>query len=258
MNADGLQGRTAVVTGAGRGLGRTIALRLAAGGAHVVLAARSAEALEAVRGEIAASGGRSTVVPTDVSDRAQVERLAELAGEVDVVVNNSGVAGPTAPLWEVSPEDWAATFAVNVTGAYLVCRALLPGMVARGAGSVVVVGSATGKSPLAGRTPYAASKAALIGLVRTLALDAGPHGVSVNLVSPGPVSGERLDRVIAAQAAAAGLPVEDARERMLGRSALQRFTEGDEVAEAVAFLAGERGRGITGEDLNVSGGWVMH
>jgi NAD(P)-dependent dehydrogenase (short-subunit alcohol dehydrogenase family) len=258
MSDDGLQGKTVLVTGAGNGLGRAIALRLGAAGARVVLAARTVTALHAVGEEVAARGGEPVVVPTDVCDPGQVDRLAEAAGDVDLLVSNSGVAGPTARLWDVAPEDWDATLAVNVTGVYHVCRALMPGMVARRSGSVVVIGSATGKSPLAARAPYAASKAALIGLVRTLAVDAGPYGVRVNLVSPGPIEGERLEQVIEQQAVARAVTAADVREQMLARAPLRRFTAAADVAEAVAFLGGDRGRAISGEDLNVSGGWVMH
>ncbi|QEC48365.1 SDR family oxidoreductase [Baekduia soli] len=251
----------AIVTGAGQGIGRRIAVRLAAEGHAVALAARSAGALDEAAAEIAAAGGRALAVPTDVTDAAQVDHLAAIAeaelGPVAVVVSAAGIAGPTAPLWEITPEQWEETFAVNVTGTYLLCRAALPAMLQRGAGSVVVIGSVTGKRPLLGRTPYAASKTALIGLVRTLAWDAGPHGVRVNLVSPGPISGDRLDRVIAAQAQALGVEPEVVRDGMLEGTPLRRLTSADEVADAVLYLAGDGARAVTGDDLNVASGWVM-
>jgi NAD(P)-dependent dehydrogenase (short-subunit alcohol dehydrogenase family) len=131
-------------------------------------------------------------------------------------------------------------------------------MVARGAGSVVVIGSMTGKRPLVGRAPYAAAKTGLIGLVRTLAWDAGPAGVRVNLVSPGPVAGERLDRVLRGQAAARAITEEQARSDFAAASPLQRFATEADVARAVRFLCSDDAAAITGEDLNVSGGTVMH
>lgn len=251
----------AVVTGAGRGIGRQIAATLAGHGMRLVLAARSVAALEGTASRIRDDGGEALVIPTDITDAAQVEALSaratEAFGRVDVLVCNSGVAGPTSPLWEVDPDEWAATMAVNVTGVYLCCRAFLPTMIERGAGSIVVVGSMTGKRPLANRTPYAASKTALIGFVRNLAHEVGPHGIRVNLVSPGGVEGDRIDAVIERQAAAQQITVAQARQQFSAPSALGRLVLASEVAEAVSFLASERGSAITGEDLNVSAGVVM-
>lgn len=257
-----LDGRVALVTGAGRGIGAEIARRLAADGAAVALAGRSTDALEAVAAEIESARGRGLVVPADVRRQDSVEQLFERAaqnlGPIDVVVANSGVAGPTKPLWSVELDEWEQTLAVNLTGVFLTCRAAAPAMIERGSGSIVVIGSATGKNPMAQRTPYAASKAGLIGLVRTLAWDLGPHGVRVNLVSPGATEGERLDTVIERHAQAAGAPREKLRESLARRAALGRLTRAADVAAAVAFLAAEESAGITGEDLNVSAGWVMH
>jgi NAD(P)-dependent dehydrogenase (short-subunit alcohol dehydrogenase family) len=178
--------RTVVVTGASRGLGRAIALGFAHDGARVVLVARSAGALETAAEAVRAAGGDPVVVVADITDPAAFDGLDEAS---DAVVAAAGIPGPTAPLWEVSPAGWEETVRANLTGVFLTCRAFLPAMVARGSGSIVVIGSMTGKRPLPGRTPYAAAKTGLIGLVRTLAWDAGPHGVRVNLVSPGPVAG---------------------------------------------------------------------
>jgi NAD(P)-dependent dehydrogenase (short-subunit alcohol dehydrogenase family) len=240
-----------VVTGASRGLGRAIALGFAAGGARVVLVARSAERLEAVAAEVRAAGGEAVVAVADVGDPAALARVAEVADAPDAVVIAAGVPGPTAPLWELTPEEWDATLRANLTGVFLTCRAFLPGMVVRGRGSVVVIGSMTGKRPLPGRTPYAAAKAGLIGLVRTLAWDAGGAGVRVNLVSPGPIDGERLEGVLRAQGP-------DARERFLAASPLARFATPEDVVGAVRFLCSDAAAAITGEDLNVSAGTVTY
>jgi len=254
----GLSGRTALVTGAGYGIGREIALRLAQAGASVVLAARSEGALRSTAAEIEAAGGEAMVVPTDIGDPDQVQRLASAAGPVDVLVNNSGIAGPVAKLWRIDPADWDETFRVNVTGTFLVCRACLPAMIERRQGSIVVIGSATGKRPMTGRAPYAASKLALVGLVRTLAWDVGPHGIRVNLISPGPTEGERIDALMEKQAAARGTTVAEVRPEFVAAAPLQRLTTPGEVADAVLFLASPGARAITGQDLNVSSGWVMH
>jgi NAD(P)-dependent dehydrogenase (short-subunit alcohol dehydrogenase family) len=174
------------------------------------------------------------------------------------LVNNAGIAGPTAVLWEQSQEDWEAVMRVNVTGVFLCCRAFLPGMIDRGSGSVVIIGSSTGKAPLFGRTPYAASKMALVGLVRTLAFEAGPKGVRVNLISPGPVAGERIDGVIAKQGETRGVDPQQIRDGLLATMALRRFVEPGHIAETAVFLSSPAAASITGEDLNVSAGYVTH
>jgi NAD(P)-dependent dehydrogenase (short-subunit alcohol dehydrogenase family) len=252
----------AVVTGAGRGIGREIALALAGAGADVVLAGRDPSTLEATA-EVAAGAGAATLtVRTDVTSEDDVEALGRASldrfGVVDALITNSGVGGPSGPLWELDREAWDETFAVNVTGVFLTARAFLPSMLARGRGSIVVIGSMTGKRPLWGRTPYAASKLALVGLVRTLAVEAAPSGVRVNLVSPGPVAGERMDWVFLAQAEGRGISVEEAREEMVAQIPVGRLIEPREVADAVVSLTLGSLSAVTGTDLNVSGGMVMY
>jgi NAD(P)-dependent dehydrogenase (short-subunit alcohol dehydrogenase family) len=257
-----LDGAVAVVTGAGTGIGREISLRLAAEGADVVLTGRSTEAMAEVAELVRSAGRRALPVAMDLRDPASIEAAARAAedefGRVDVLVNNSGVGGPSQPMWEIDTEEWEETFRVNVTGTFLACKAFLPGMIARASGSVVVIGSMTGKRPLINRTPYAASKTALIGLVRTLAWELGPHGIRVNLVSPGPVEGERIKWVLERQAAARGITVEEARADFAEGSPLKRLVEPGDVADAVAFLASPRAAAITGDDINVSAGLVMY
>jgi NAD(P)-dependent dehydrogenase (short-subunit alcohol dehydrogenase family) len=246
-----------LVTGAGRGIGRAIALRLAADGAAVVCSGRDVEALQATADQVQAAGGTGSVLVLDLEDADAVAALPDTCGPVDGLVANSGIAGPTTPVWELEPADWERTVRVNLTSGYLLARALLPGMIERRHGSLVFVGSVTASRPLPGRAPYAASKSGLTGLVRSLALDAGPFGVRVNLVHPGPTSGDRLDAVLERQADARGRSGEALRAELLAGSPLRRLTEPDDVAEAVAFLAGEGSRGITGAELTVASGAVM-
>jgi NAD(P)-dependent dehydrogenase (short-subunit alcohol dehydrogenase family) len=257
-----LNGRTALVTGASQGMGKVIAKRFAAEGATVVLVARSRERLAETAAEIEAAGGRTLVVPTDIGDAGEVDALAQRVeaqvGPLDAVVSNSGIAGPTAELWKLAPEDWEETIRVNLTGTFLLCRALLPAMVARGAGSIVVIGSTSGKRPLYGRTPYAASKIALVGLVRTLALELGPVGVRVNLISPGAIAGPRIESVIREQARAAGISYEAAHADAIKSTPLRRLIPPEDVAAAALFLASDASGSITGEDMNVSGGLAMY
>jgi NAD(P)-dependent dehydrogenase (short-subunit alcohol dehydrogenase family) len=256
-----LEGRTALITGASQGTGKVVALRFAREGAKVVLAARSRERLEETAAEITAAGGTAVVAPTDLRQVAEVEALAqriEAGGGLDVIVSNSGIAGPTAELWKVEPEEWEETMRVNVTGTFLLCRSLLPAMVRRGSGSVVVIGSTTGKRPLYGRTPYAASKMALVGLVRTLAVELGPAGVRVNLLSPGGVAGPRIETVIREQARATGSSREAVYEEYTKSTPLRRLVPPEDIASAALFLASDASASITGEDMNVSAGLTMY
>jgi NAD(P)-dependent dehydrogenase (short-subunit alcohol dehydrogenase family) len=257
-----LKGKIAVITGGGQGIGRMIALTLARAGAHIVLASRSREALEATGAEIEALGRKALVVPTDFRRQESVQSLAEQVlahfGHVDVLVNNAGVTGPTAMLWEVTPAEWEETFAVNVTGPYLCCRAFLPSMIERRAGSIIFISSMTGKRPLVGRSTYAAGKMALVGLARTLAWETGPYNIRVNVVSPGAVEGERVERVIREQARIEGISLEESRRHFTGNSPLGRMVPPQNIAEAVLFLASDSAASITGEDLNVSAGTVMY
>lgn len=254
--------RVTVVTGASQGIGRAIAGAFGEQGDAVVLAARNREGLGETAALVEAGGGVPMLVETDVTSETSVgemvEAVVESHGAIDVLVNNSGVGGPSGLLWEADPDEWRSTFEVNVFGVFLVTRAVLPVMIRRGSGSVVIIGSITGKRPLHGRSSYATTKAALIGLTRTLAVEAGREGIRVNLVSPGFVAGPRLDWVIAAQAQTRGLTVEGVRAEFEAEAALGRLTRPEDVARATVFLASEEASGITGADLNVNSGVVMY
>lgn len=248
-----IAGRTALVTGGGHGLGAAIATHLVRAGARVVLAGRGSEALEATAARLAPD---AQAVVCDVADPASVERLrTRLADDdVSVVVNNAGIAGPVAPLVDIAPEQWDEVFDANVRGTFLVCRAFLPGMLARGDGDVINVASVSGKRPLARRTPYCASKTAVLGLTSTLAVEVGPAGVRVNALSPGPVAGERMDRTLALDAQRTGTDVAAARAAFVGRAAMNRMITEDEVGAAVIAMLGMSG--LSGADIDLSAGMI--
>ena len=251
-----LAGRTALVTGAGNGLGRAIAIALAGAGARVVLTGRTRATLAETAGLLPGAPGRPVVAPADVASPASVDALREsLSGvEVDLLVNNAGIGGPVKPLVEIEPPEWDEVFGANVRSIYLMCRAFLPAMYRRGSGDVINIASVTGKRPLTRRTPYAASKTAVLGLTRTLAFEAGPLGVRVNSLSPGPCRGERMTRNFTAEAAASGTSYAQAEEAFVSRAALRRLVEEDEVAAAV--LAMLRMPGLCGADIDLSAGMI--
>lgn len=248
-----LSGRTAVVTGGGSGLGAAIARSLHAAGAHVVVVGRDAAKLDRVAADL---GSRARGISCDVSDPASVDALREqLAGaDVSILVNNAGIPGPVAALTDIDVADWDEVFAVNVRGTFLLCKALLPGMVERGDGDVINVASVSGKRPLAHRTPYCASKMAVIGLTSTLAFEVGPAGVRVNSLSPGPVQGPRMERNFRLEAERSGTSIDDAEQAFVSRAALGRMVTEDEVGAAViAMLAMP---GMCGADIDLSAGMV--
>jgi len=247
-----LQDRTALVTGAGSGLGRAIARSAAAAGARVILVGRNAGKLRSVSAGLPGS----RVACCDVSDPADVSALAaELADEtVSLLVNNAGTGGPVAPLHAIEAAEWDEVFTSNVRSVFLMCKAFLPPMLERGSGDIINIASVTGKRPLIRRTPYAASKMAVLGLTRTLAFEAGPRGVSVNSLSPGPVRGDRMRRNFALEAQASGRTEEEAEHEFVSRSALGRLVEEEEVGRAVVAMT--QMAGLCGADIDLSAGMI--
>ena len=256
------QERVTLITGASQGIGRELALTFAEAGDSLVLVPRNEANLSDTAQAASALGADTLVVPTDVTDPAQVDVMAHAAldrfGRVDVVTNNSGIGGPSGPLWELDLDAWRKTFAVNVEGVFLVSKALLPQMIQRRSGSIIIIGSITGKRPLWGRTPYASTKSALVGLTRTLALESGEYGVRVNLISPGFVAGPRLDWVIKSQAEGRGVSNVFVRRELEAEAALDRLTQPKDVARAALFLASVDVGAVTGADINVNSGVVMY
>ena len=248
-----LAGRTALVTGAGNGLGRAITLELSRAGVRVIATGRHSASLAETA---ALAVGPVRVAVVDVSDEQSVARLAEACSpeEISILVNNAGVPGPVAPLIDVQMSDWQAVFDVNVTGMFLMCRAFLPPMIARRSGDVINLASVSGKRPLARRTPYCASKMAVLGLTLTLAAEVGPLGVTVNSLSPGPVNGPRMDRNFALEAARTGRSVDQARADFTGRALLGRLLEEEEVGSAVVAML--QMPGLHAADIDLSAGMV--
>jgi NAD(P)-dependent dehydrogenase (short-subunit alcohol dehydrogenase family) len=255
-------GSSAVVTGAGQGIGAAIARALAASGAHVFLNGRRAETLDAVCAQIRRRGGEADWRAGDVTDLAHLSELMALAAgarrTIEILVNNAGIAGPSAPLVDVTLEQWEETIAVNLSGVFLACKAALPYLERAAHGKIVTIGSMTGKRPLLNRTPYAAAKLGVVGLSRTLAHEVGPLGIAVNVVSPGAVEGRRLDEVVTAMAEARGLDPQELRAEMVEATAFKRTVTEADVVNATLFLCSPAANNLTGLDINVAAGAVMY
>ncbi len=257
-----LKGKVAIVTGAGRGIGRAISKVMAREGAAITLAARSLDQLQATASEIQGAGGRCAVVQTDVTSEDSVNQMVKETldefGTVDILVNNSGIAGPTALCEETTVEDWNATFAVNVIGPFLCAKAVLPTMKAKRSGRIINISSMSGKRPLVRRTPYTSSKMAVMGFTRTLAHEVGEFGITVNSVCPGATSGERIDNVIRNLAETQGKSEDEILAGFTDPSALKTLVDPDDTAEVVCFLASDRASKMTGQDINVTAGLVWY
>ena len=257
-----LAGRVVAVTGGHRGIGRAITEAMAEAGAAVVIGCRdpgSAVDVVAAQQQLGrVVSAAACEVTDDASTRAWAATVQERHGRVDVVVANAGIAGPTKPLHEIDPAEWRECVDVDLTGVYLTFRPFLASMISQRSGRLIAVSSVTAKRPLVGRTPYAAAKMGIIGLVRTLAAEVGPYGICANTVCAGSVAGPRLDAVVATAAAARGISADEARREHEAPAALQRLVRAEEVARTCVFLASEAASAITGEDLNVSAGAVMY
>jgi NAD(P)-dependent dehydrogenase (short-subunit alcohol dehydrogenase family) len=257
-----LAGRVAIVTGGGRGIGRAIARRFAAEGAAVVVAGTGRDHLEATAAEIAAGGGRALALVADVTDEPAVVSMVEATvgsyGRLDILVNNAGMSGPTATVADTAREDWERTIAVNLTGAFLCAKYAIAHLILAGGGRIINIASVAGLIGYALRSPYAASKWGMIGFTRSLALEVGERGITVNAIAPGSVRGERIEDVIRNRAASLGKTVAEVeREYFVESTALKRMVDPEDIAAAALYLASDEARNITGETLNVSAGFRL-
>ena len=241
--------RTALVTGASQGIGRAVALALAADGVNVALASRQREKLDALAAEIAAAGGEALALAVDVTRDAEVKAAVQQAqkhfGSLDILVNNAGITRDQLAL-RMKREDWDAVLATNLTAAFVAIQAALPGMVRQRWGRIINIASVVAQSGNPGQANYVAAKAGLIGLTKSLALELASRSITVNAVAPGYIS----------TAMTAGLG-EQASERLLEHIPLGRIGTAEEVAAAVRFLAGESASYITGQTLDVNGGLYL-
>jgi NAD(P)-dependent dehydrogenase (short-subunit alcohol dehydrogenase family) len=245
-----LQGRVAVVTGSGRGIGKAIAYELAKNGTSIVVA-EIAEYGEQTAMELRASGAEAIYTPVDVSDsdgvRAMVKQVWDRYGRIDILVNNAGIR-PTCPFLAMSHSDWERVLAVNLTGMFNCCAAIAPLMADRGWGRIVNISSlAAQRGSTGGHSHYAAAKAGILGFSKSLARELAPYGVTVNVVAPGWIDTEGWEGQLNGR-----------RQEYASRVPLGRLGKPDDVAYAVAFLVSERASYLTGITLPVNGGLFIY
>jgi 3-oxoacyl-[acyl-carrier protein] reductase len=242
--------RVAIVTGASRGIGKAIALRLAKDGRHVVLMSRSQGPLEEVAAEIAASGGKASVMTCDVGDGAQlakaVEGAAEQHGRLDILVNNAGITKDNLML-RMSDEEWGSVISTNLTSAFVASKAAMRPMMKNRFGRIVNIGSTSGLMGNAGQANYAAAKAGLVGLSKTIARELGSKGVTCNVIAPGYIETDMT----------ANLPAE-VKQSIMGMIAVKRLGSADDIAAAVAYVSSDEAGFLTGQVIAVDGGMTMY
>ena len=257
-----LHGRVAIVTGAAKGMGAPICAALAEEGAAVVLAGRDMDAIEAHDAELRARFPdlETLTVRCDVTDEVATAELAaatlERFGRINILVNTAGVIGPIeTPAQHVPLEDFRFVLDVNIVGTFLPCKAVIPAMIDAGHGRIVNLAGTSGLRGYRNRVAYSSSKWAVRGLNRTLALELGPHDVTVNTVCPNVTNGDRMDRIVTGKAERTGRTYDEVYADFASQTALGRFIDEADVAEAVRFLVSDRARNMTGHDIVVDAGW---
>lgn len=253
-----LTNRVAVVTGASKGIGRVISEHFALEGAKVVCSARTATLIEETAARIRDRGGEAIALVADAGREDDVKAMIDAAvaafGKVDTLVNNAGDSGPTKPVQEYSADDWNYTINSCLTSAYLCTRFAVPAMIAAGRGAIVNIASMAGRRGLPYRIGYCSAKAGQIGMTYGLAYELGPHNITVNAIAPGAVAGDRMDRVIDAQARQRGLGFDEMRQLFVGRAPLGRMSDAKDIATLAAFLCSDQARNISGQCIPVTAG----
>ena len=256
-----LEGQAAIVTGAGRGIGRAIALELAQLGADVAVAELDAAGVERTAEEVRALGRRAVAIQTDVTRQADLDAMTsqtlEQFGRIDVLVNNAGIYR-AAPALEIDEAHWDAIMDINTKALFFASRTVLPHMVKAKRGNIISLASMAGKLGTTSSLAYAASKSAVISITRSLALSFAADGIRANCVCPGFVQTDMWRQVEQGVSSVLGTTVDELNRQRLAQIPLGRWEQPEDVARVVGFLASEKSAYITGEAVNVSGGLVMH
>jgi NAD(P)-dependent dehydrogenase (short-subunit alcohol dehydrogenase family) len=257
-----LLGQVAIVTGAAKGLGSAITETFASQGAHLVLVGRDEAALQAHGAKLDAAYGdrESLVAACDVLDeqgiQAMVEGAVERFGRLDILVNTAGGTGPIeTPAQEVTLEGFREILELNVLGTFLPCKAAIPQLMRQRSGRIVNIAGTSGLRGYKNRVGYSSSKWAVRGMTRTLALELGPYGITVNAVCPNVTHGDRMDKIMREKARKLGVTQEEVYADFAAQTALGRFVDESDIASAVSFLVSDGARNITGQDIVVDAGW---
>jgi NAD(P)-dependent dehydrogenase (short-subunit alcohol dehydrogenase family) len=256
-----LAGQIAIVTGAGRGIGRVTALELARLGADIVVAELDRAIAERTAVEVKGLGRRVSVVPTDVTSRADLKAMVENTrtefGRIDILVNNAGIYRAALPL-DITEKHWDVVMNINARAVFFASQAVLPTMIAQKRGTIISLASMAGKTGSRTNLPYNASKAAVISITKSLALAHAADGIRVNCVCPGFVETDMWTAVTREQSALLGLSPEDFHRQRAAQVPLGRMERPEDVANVIGFLASDRAGYMTGQAINVTGGLVMH
>ena len=259
-NSQSLVGKQAVVTGAGRGIGRSIALALAEAGADVAVTARSVAELEQLASEIESLGRRSIFVPCDVTDSQQVQQMASTflagLGGIDILVNNAGNAG-SHKILDHPDELWHRMLSINLTSVYYVSKAFVPQLMAQRSGRIITIASIASRVGDRYIAAYTAAKHGVLGLTRALAVEMLPYNVTVNAICPGYVDTPMTDASVQNIVSRTGMTNEEARAYLAKTSPQKRLIEPEEIAALTVFLAQDISKGITGQAVNLDGGGLM-
>ena len=248
-----LDGQRALITGAGSGIGKVMAQHFEKTGARIWICDADTNNLEQSLKENPNWNGTQC----DVSDENQVDQLfkemSDSFGGLEILVNNAGIAGPTAPVEEIDPDEWRRSVGVNLNGAFYCTRLATPLLKNSPKASIINISSVAGRLGFARRLPYASTKWAMIGFTESLAKELGPSGIRVNALLPGIVEGPRIEGVFQARAESEGVPYEEVRDRVLNNVSMKRMVSAGDVAEMAVFLCSEAGKNISGQSISVCG-----
>lgn len=256
-----LEGKVALITGGGTGIGKAIAILFAENGADIAICGRRMEQLERTRLEILSSGRRCIAIQGDISKEEDVVRIVKLTietfGRLDILVNNASIVGQVAPVKDIEIGQWEETLRVNLTGAMLCCREAVKHMIRQRSGNIINVASNVGKRGYPNRAPYVCSKWAMLGLTQTLALEVAEYGIRVNAICPGAVMTDRLRAAAENMAKAQGITFDEWVKKEAAQSPMKRFATAEECAKVALFLASDDSSAMTGQALNVTAGAMM-